>query len=81
MTEQSLSKDRLSNLLGICIVPTILEHANIPEKEIDTFYRSHLYELLENAETDLWHLSPATLASMYLEELETGSFEIPEVCA
>lgn len=81
MAEKPFSQDRLSNLLGICIVPAVLEYAQIPDDGIDAFYHSKLYELLGNAETGMWHFSPRTLADMYLEELKTGTFEIPEACA
>jgi hypothetical protein len=46
--------------------------------ELTKFYRSRLYELLYNPDTGMWHLSPALLAELYKEELNTGSFEIPE---
>lgn len=42
------------------------------------FYGSKVYELLEEEDTKLWHLSPLSLFYMYKEELETGNFTLPE---
>lgn len=76
-----MTQERLSTLLGVCIVPAVIEAAQLDDAGIDTFYRSKLYELLGNVETGMWHFSPATLAKMFLEEQARGTFEIPEVCA
>lgn len=42
------------------------------------FYESEVYELLEQENTKLWHLSPLSLFYMYKEELESGQFTLPE---
>ena len=42
------------------------------------FYDSTVYELLEQEDTKLWHLSPLTLFNMYQSEQETGSIIFPE---
>ncbi len=42
------------------------------------FYGSKVYELLEQEDTKLWHFSPLTIFNMYKEEMEIGSFIIPE---
>jgi hypothetical protein len=74
-----MSDQHLTTLLGICIVPAILEILNIDDAVgIDRFYQSKLYALLSDSDTAMWHLSPALLAQLYNEELETGSFEVPE---
>lgn len=79
MTDSTISRDRLSNLLGISIVPTVLEAAQIEDAAgIERFYKSKLYRLLGNGETGMWHLSPATLADLYRQELESGDFDPPE---
>jgi hypothetical protein len=36
------------------------------------------FAILSNREIAMWHLSPALLAQLYNDELETGSFAIPE---
>ncbi|MDR3052669.1 MAG: hypothetical protein LBU48_02250 [Coriobacteriales bacterium] len=46
--------------------------------ELEKFYASKVFAILSNQETALWHLSPATLAQMYNDEIETGNFDIPE---
>ncbi|WP_080798005.1 hypothetical protein [Arabiibacter massiliensis] len=74
-----LSNDRLSTLLGISIVPAVLEAAGIDGPEgIEEFYRSKLYGLLSDPQTAMWHLSPQTLATLYVEERSTGTFDVPE---
>lgn len=42
------------------------------------FYSSHVYELLEQENTKLWHLSPHSLFQMYYEEVSTGNITFPE---
>lgn len=42
------------------------------------FYGSKVYELLEEEDTKLWHLSALTLFHMFDEEKNTGSFSFPE---
>lgn len=42
------------------------------------FYKSQVYEILEEEDTKLWHLSPLSLFHMYKEEIETGHFTLPE---
>lgn len=42
------------------------------------FYNSHVYELLEQEDTKLWHLSPNALFQMYHEEINTGNITFPE---
>lgn len=42
------------------------------------FYESGVYEILEQENTKLWHLSPLTLFNMYMDERERGKFEFPE---
>ena len=81
MTSSCFTQDRLSTLLGICIVPAVLELAGVDEDGVDAFYRSKLYRLLGDVETGLWHFSPRTLAEMYMQEQQTGAFDIPEGCA
>jgi hypothetical protein len=77
-----MDADRLSVLLGTCIVPSILDSLNIPQSEqiegIDAFYRSKLYEALSDPATGMWHLSPYLLADLYREEQRVGYFEVPE---
>ncbi|MDR1082866.1 MAG: hypothetical protein LBL27_03240 [Coriobacteriales bacterium] len=77
-----IDSERLSALLGLGIVPSVLRELGIDAEsqteEVTRFYHSKLYELLSKPETGMWHLSPILLAEFYREELETGSFEVPE---
>lgn len=75
----TMDANRLSVLLGTCIVPSVLALVNSQNlQEIDAFYRSKLYALLSDEKTGMWHLSPRTLADLYEEERKTGSFDPPE---
>lgn len=61
------------------IVKLIVENNAVDEIEAaDRFYRSKVYEKLEQEETKLWHLSPLTLYNMYEEEQKTGNVVFPE---
>ena len=76
-------KNQISALLGVCIVPQIIAevkgHYNDNEEvAIKEFYKSKLFDLLQNPATGLWHLSPKTLASMFLDEANRRTIEFPE---
>lgn len=61
------------------IVKLIVENNAVGEIEAaDRFYRSKVYEKLEQEDTKLWHLSPLTLYNMYEEEQKTGNVVFPE---
>ncbi len=61
------------------IVQLITENYAWDEVSASTnFYNSKLYELLEQEDTKLWHLSPLTLFNMFDEEQKTGAFAFPE---
>lgn len=67
----------------VLIVPQVV-HMIAEEYQYDeitaarTFYDSKVYELLEQEETKLWHLSPLTLFNMYKDEKTTGDIVFPE---
>jgi hypothetical protein len=77
------TREQLSALLGVCIVPAVVaeisrlydgdEHVAIRE-----FYGSALFDKLQSPETGLWHLSAATLAEMFLAEAGGQPVEYPE---
>lgn len=61
------------------VVKLIVENYDIDEiSASDSFYRSEVYEKLEQEETKLWHLSPLTLFNMYDTEQKTGNVIYPE---
>ncbi len=79
MTATPLTSSRLSTLLALSVVPSILKECGITKPdEIHAFYQSKLYNMLSQDKTGLWHLSPVTLADMYRSECTTGQFETPE---
>jgi hypothetical protein len=41
-------------------------------------YNSGLYEMLENEQSKLWHLSPLSLYNLLEEELHTGTVVYPQ---
>ncbi len=77
-----MDKKKFESML-ILIVPSvvklIVENYSIGEIEAsDKFYRSKVYEKLEQEDTKLWHLSPLTLYNMFEEEQRTGEITFPE---
>ncbi|GHV73596.1 hypothetical protein AGMMS49940_08980 [Spirochaetia bacterium] len=77
-----MSQEKLSALLAV-IVPAILkplmERRSIDSKKAaDILYNSNLYEMLENEESKLWHLSAETLYSLLEQELANGVIQYPE---
>ena len=60
------------------IINEIINNESISEDEATTlFYESNLYNILEDYETDLWHLSPKALYELYKQEKETGKIVYP----
>ena len=77
-----MSPEKLSALLAV-IVPAILqllmEKRSIDSKEAaDILYNSNLYEMLENEESKIWHLSAQALFSLLEQELISGVIQYPE---
>lgn len=77
-----MDKKKFESML-ILIVPAvvklIVENNKLGEIEAsDLFYRSRVYEKLEQEDTKLWHLSPLTLYNMFEEEQKTGKITFPE---
>lgn len=69
--------------LLILIVPQVVQLIvlNYSINEIEatrSFYESKVYELLEQEDTKLWHLSPLNLFHMFDEERKTGDITFPE---
>ena len=67
----------------VLLVPQVI-HLIVQNTQLDEvtasqlFYASHVYELLEQEDTKLWHLSPNALFNMYHEEASTGHISFPE---
>ena len=61
------------------VIQLIIKNESLNEMQASCeFYKSRVYELLEQEVTKMWHLSPLTLYNLYNEEKTTGSFEFPE---
>jgi len=72
-------KNQISVLLGVCIVPQVIAeikglHNNNEATAIREFYKSDLFEKLQNPTTGLWRLSAKTLAQIY----SSKTMEFPE---
>jgi hypothetical protein len=76
-------RNQISALLGVCIIPQIIAeikefYNNQEEISIKEFYKSNLFDKLQNPDTGLWHLSPKTLAEIFLAEVKEKFLEFPE---
>lgn len=74
---------KISTLLGTAIIPKIIDliMENDGESDIravEKFYSSKTYEILADAETDVWHLSPLTIYNIWRSEMQTGELIFPE---
>ena len=76
-------KNQISALLGICIIPNIIAETKVfydnqEEFAIKEFYKSNLFDKLQNPATGLWHLSSKTLAEIFLSEQKGETLAFPE---
>ena len=76
-------KNSISALLSVCIIPGIIaelikNYNDQVEIAIKEFYKSNLFDKLQNPATGLWHLSSKTLAEIFLLEKEEQILDFPE---
>ena len=76
-------KNQISALLCVCIIPNIIAeikcfYDNQEEAAIKDFYKSYLFDKLQNPATGLWHLSSKTLSEIFLSEKNRQILEFPE---
>jgi hypothetical protein len=76
-------KNQVSALLGVCIVPQVIAeikefYNNQEETATKEFFKSNLFDKLQNPATGLWHLSAKTLAQIFLTEVKEQIIEFPE---
>ena len=76
-------RNQISALLGVCVIPQIITeikelYNNQEEIAIKEFYKSDLFDKLQNPNTGLWHLSAKTLSEIFLSEVKEQSIEFPE---
>jgi len=78
-----MDKNQISTLLGICIIPQVISEIKVyfndqEETAIKEFYKSTLYDKLQNPATGLWHLSAKTLAEIFFLEVKEKILDYPE---
>ena len=76
-------KNQVSALLGVCVLPQIIEeikgfYNNQEEVAIKELYISNLFDKLQKPDTGLWHLSAKTLSQIFLEEVKEQIIDFPE---
>jgi len=76
-------KNQISVLLGVCIIPQIIAdikefYNNQEEIALKEFYKSNLFDKLQNPDTGLWHLSTKMLSQLFLSEVNEQIIEFPE---
>lgn len=78
-----MSEDKFSALLGVAIVPQIVDlivkdYGVSDVEATKMLYTSKTYEHLSNESTKVWHFSPLTLFNVWKGEKETGKVIWPE---
>ena len=75
-------KKRIGAMLMLLVpqvIKLIIENCGLSEQDAAAaFYNSHIYSLLEDEETKMWHYSALTLFNMYDGERKTGKIVFPE---
>jgi len=76
-------KNQISALLGVCIIPQVINEIKYfyddqEEIAIKEFYKSNLFDKLQNPATGVWHLSPKTLSQIFLAEVKEKLIEFPD---
>jgi hypothetical protein len=76
-------KNQVSALLSVCIIPQVINeikefYNNQEEIAIKEFYKSNLFDKLQNPDTGLWHLSAKTLSQIFLTEVDERIIDFPE---
>ena len=85
MQWRPMMKDRnqISILLSVCIIPGIIAelknfYNDQEEIAIKEFFKSNLFDKLQNPATGLWHLSYKTLSEIFLLEKQEQILDFPE---
>ncbi|MDR1951577.1 MAG: hypothetical protein LBP96_05050 [Bacteroidales bacterium] len=76
-------KNQISALLGVCIIPQIIAdikgfYNDQEEIALKEFYKSNVFDKLQNPATGLWHLSSKLLSQLFLSEVNEKIIEFPE---
>ncbi len=72
--------DAVFPIICSALVEKIVLELNLSDKEaVIELYSSHLYEILEQEETKIWHYSTEKLFELFLEERNSGKISFPQV--
>ena len=76
-------RNQISALLGVCVLPQIISEVKVSydnqeEIALKEFYKSILFDKLQNPDTGLWHLSAKTLSQIFFAEKNEEIIEFPE---
>jgi hypothetical protein len=79
-------KNSMAGYVLAYVVPGIvnfymLDYAVTEDVATERLFESHLYELLADTKTGLWHLSTRLLARILHQEITTGRLDFPEEAA
>ena len=63
------------------IIELIVKKNNVDEISANKiFYNSNTYNILQDEESKLWHLSPLTIYGLFNQEETIGKINFPEEC-
>ncbi|MCL1836096.1 MAG: hypothetical protein FWG46_00965 [Treponema sp.] len=66
-------------IIVTALMQKIIERKGMSQDEaFSRLYGSQLYFLLDDERTKVWHYSAEKLFQLFEEELNTGTFELPE---
>lgn len=69
----------LAVVVSPAVVGIVANKLSLSETEaVRKYFSSNLYAALSDEDQKLWHFSPELLASLLVEEVETGSFTLPQ---
>lgn len=67
-------------IISSALAEKITAELNLSEKDaIIKLYSSHLYEMLEQEETKVWHYSTEKLYELFFEEMNSGDITFPQI--
>jgi hypothetical protein len=82
LKDRLMDKAKFEAILPIIVtalMQKIIERKGMSQDEaFSRLYGSQLYFLLDDERTKVWHYSAEKLFQLFEEELNTGTFELPE---
>jgi hypothetical protein len=71
-----MSNNKLDTLLSVVIIPRVVgkihqkqQHNRSFTEALNDFYHSQTFNMIADYKTGTWHLSPETIAQIYMSEL------------